>query len=139
MSALGADNGVGSLSGGKVPLPGSAATMLRHQRGRAPSGLPQKQMMAWAACRQYGGHWLRLSERSDMSDKSDMSNKMVLVWREMLFGRAKALERAKVPWCGEQRGLVSAFGEDYGVIAPPQSQPNTSKQPPRSSTTADVS
>ena len=50
-----------------------------------------------------------------MSDKSDMSDKMVLVRREMLFGRAKALERAKAPWCGKQRCLVSALGADYGV------------------------
>ena len=55
---------------------------------------------------------------SDKSDKSDLSDKMVLVRREMLFGRAKALERAKAPWSGEQRGLVSVWGADYGVIAP---------------------
>ena len=50
-----------------------------------------------------------------MSDMSDKSDKMALVRREMLFGQAKALERAKAPWRGKQRGLVSALGADYGV------------------------
>ena len=51
----------------------------------------------------------------DRMDKMDKMDKMLLVRREMLFGRANALERAKAPWCGKQRLLVSALGADYGV------------------------
>ncbi len=51
---------------------------------------------------------------SDMSDKSDLSDKMALVRREMLFGRAKALERAKAPWCSKQSPLVRQ-AEGLGV------------------------
>ena len=42
-------------------------------------------------CRQYGGLWLRLANKPYKPYKPRAS------------------------WCGEQRGLVSAFGADYGV------------------------
>ncbi len=62
--------------------------------GRTPSGLPQKQMMAWAACRQYGGLWLRLADKPYKPYKP---------------------YKPKASWCGERRCLVSAFGADSGV------------------------